>query len=383
MKNRVGIVGGGQLGRMLGIAAKQMGFHVTVSDPTPKSPASHVVDEQIVGAYGDAAATKKLAQLSDFLTFEIEHIDTRTLQILADRGMHVNPAPKTVEMIKDKFVQKQFLRKYAIPTADFCQVSSADAILKAGKQWGYPILLKAKHNAFDGRGNSFIKTAQDIPRALEKFCKNGQAVPEFGSLYAERLVAFSKELVVLAARDTRGNVVFYPVVETVHHNNICHIVMAPAQISPAIRKRATGLAKGVMKRLKGSGVFAIEMFLTKDKAILVNEIAPRVHNSGHFTIEGSVTSQFEQHIRAITGLPLGKTDMRVAAAVMINILGTRHGPVDVKKLEKVLEMPDVHVHIYGKAQTKPERKMGHITATGKTMKEAYNKAVKARALLSI
>ncbi|MBI1863321.1 5-(carboxyamino)imidazole ribonucleotide synthase [Candidatus Microgenomates bacterium] len=394
MKNRIGIIGGGQLGRMLGIAAKQMGFHVTVTDPTPKSPASHVVDEQIIGGYSDAEATKKLAQVSDFLTVEIEHIDTSTLQSLADRGVRVNPAPKTVEMIKNKYEQKQFLKKHKIPTADYRAIDTSEDILKAGKDWGFPLVLKAKRDAFDGRGNATIKTKLDIPRAFTSLSSRTKSPsslavstrhPELvsGSLYIERFVPFIRELAVIAARDTRGNIVYYPVVETIHQNNICHIVKAPAEISPALQKKSIALATQVMKRLEGAGVFAIEMFLTQDKQILVNEIAPRVHNSGHFTIEGSVTSQFEQHIRAITGLPLGKTDMRVKAAVMINILGDRKGAVDVRKLEKALELPDVHVHIYGKSETKPERKMGHITATGKTMKDAYNKAVKARKILSI
>lgn len=375
MKNRIGIVGGGQLGRMLGIAAKQMGFHVTVTDPTPKSPASHVVDEQIVAGYSDPVATKKLASLSDFLTVEIEHIDTSTLQSLAVRGARVNPSPKTIEMIKDKFRQKEYLKSHKIPTAWFKEIKSADELRSTVKKWGYPMLLKAKHDAFDGRGNALIKNDVDMRRALDAFGAR--------ALYAERFVPFLKELAVLAARDTKGNIAFYPVVETIHKNNICHIVKAPAPVTPGVTKKVLRLSKRVMAHLKGAGVFAIEMFVTKDGKVLVNEIAPRVHNSGHFTIEGSVTSQFEQHIRAITGLPLGKTDMRVKAAVMINIIGERKGAVDVKALEKVLEIPDVHVHIYGKAETKPERKMGHITATGKTMKEAYNKAVKARKLLSI
>lgn len=360
---------------MLGMAAKQMGFHVTVTDPTPKSPASHVVDEQIVGGYSDPVATKKLATVSDFLTVEIEHINTSTLYELARRGVKVNPSPKTIEMIKDKFSQKQYLKKHKIATAEFREVKSEADILKIKKDWGFPFLLKAKHDAFDGRGNALIKNELDLRRALDSF----GARP----LYIERFVPFKLELAVLAARDTKGTVVFYPVVETIHKNNICHIVKAPAPVTSGVTEKALRLSKKVMKQLKGAGVFAIELFLTKDGKILVNEIAPRVHNSGHFSIEGSVTSQFHQHIRAITGLPLGDTSMRVPAAVMINILGERKGPADVKGADQVFKMKDVHIHIYGKTETKPERKMGHITATGKTMKEAYNKAIKARRLLSI
>jgi 5-(carboxyamino)imidazole ribonucleotide synthase len=375
MKNRLGIIGGGQLGRMLAFEAKRLGFHVTVIDPTPNSPAAQVVDQHIVAGYSDTEATQKLAAQCDFLTVEIEHINTETLENLAKNGTTIHPSPKTIAMIKDKFAQKQFLQKNKIPTAEYMEISSAADIEKAGKKFGYPIVLKAKHDAFDGRGNAIIKKQKDIPTILEKF--SGR------QLYVEKFVKFKKELAIMVARNIKGEIATYPVVETIHQNNICHVVKAPAEISPTIQRKAEKLAKQVMQYLKGAGVFGIEMFLTKDDKILINEIAPRVHNSGHYTIEACVTNQFEQHIRAVTGLPLGKTEMLVPAAVMINILGERLGPVDVQGLQKALAIPEISVHIYGKADTKMERKMGHITATDKTVKKAHTKALKARKHLKI
>lgn len=375
MKNRLGIVGGGQLGRMLAFAAKRMGFHVTVIDPTPGSPAGQVVDAEITAGYSDADATKKLASMVDFITVEIEHINTDTLQQITKNGVPVNPSPETIAIIKDKFKQKQFLKKNKIPTADFTEVKTVRDVEHVAKKFGFPLVLKAKHDAFDGRGNIVIKSKKDIAAALKK-------LPE-RELYVEKFVPFKKELAIMIARSIKGEIVPYQVVETIHKNNICHIVKAPAPIDAKIRKKAERLAVQLMKHLKGAGVFGIEMFLTKDNKVLVNEIAPRVHNSGHYTIEACITSQFEQHIRAITGLPLGKSDMIVPAAVMINILGDRQGPASIEQLPDVLSIPQVYVHVYGKKDTKPERKMGHITAIDKSINGALKKAVRARKKITI
>ena len=375
MINRIGIVGGGQLGRMLGFAAKRMGFSVVVIDPTPKSPAGQVVDKQILGGYSDVEATKKLAKLVDVITIEIEHINAETLLQLSRNGAVVHPAPETVAQIKNKFSQKEFLRKHHIPTADFREITNETDIFKVSKMFGFPLVLKAKFDAFDGRGNAVIKNKKDVNTAMQKL-KDKQ-------LYVERFVPFTKELAVIIARSTTGELGLYPVVETIHKNNICHIVKAPAEIDQITAKKAQLLAKRVMRYIKGAGIFAIEMFLTKSGAVLVNEIAPRVHNSGHFTIEACMTDQFEQHVRAISGLPLGKTDMVVPAAVMINILGERQGDIKTQGLEKALKIPGVSVHIYGKAETRPERKMGHITVIDETMEKAYKKARLARKYISV
>jgi 5-(carboxyamino)imidazole ribonucleotide synthase len=263
MKNRIGIVGGGQLGRMLAFEAKKMGFHVTVVDPTSKSPASQVVDEQIIANYDDESATKKLASVSDFITIEIEHINTKALHSLTKSGIPVNPAPETVDMIKDKYNQKVFLRKNKIATADFIEISSELDIKNAGKKFGYPLLLKTKHGAFDGRGNVLIKKESYVNSSFKLL---------FGKeLYVEKFVPFKKELAIMIARSSKGEIAPYDVVETIHENNICHIVKAPAQVDKKIIAKAKSLGMKVMNHLKGAGVFGIELFLTKDNNVLIND----------------------------------------------------------------------------------------------------------------
>ena len=375
MKNRIGIIGGGQLGRMMAFDAKKLGFHVTIVDPTPNGPAGQVVDEQIVAPYNDEAAIRKLAEKSDFLTFEIELANADILNELAENGLEIHPSAKTLSTIKDKLQQKIFLKEKALPVADFIEVNDKVEIEQAGKTFGYPFLLKARFDAYDGRGNALINEKAVIEKGIEKL--HGR------KLYVEKFVPFVKELTVVVARSTKGEIKTYPVVETIHKNNICHIVKAPASIDEAIKQKAESLAIRTMEQLQGAGVFAIEMFLTKNGDVIINEIAPRVHNSGHFTIEACVTSQFEQHIRAVTGLPLGETNMILPAAVMINILGERNGAVEITGLDQVLKIPNVAIHIYGKMETKIERKMGHITVIGKTIDECLEKAEKARKLVTI
>ncbi len=375
MKDRIGIVGGGQLGRMLGIAAKQLGFRVTIIDPTPHSPAGQVVDEQIIADFTDEVAIRALAARIDFLTFEVELANSLVLEEVAKKGTIVHPFASTLGLIKDKYMQKKFLEECRIPTAKSLSVVSYEDIKTAAKKFGYPLLLKARRDAYDGRGNALIKNPKGIKKAMEKL--SGRA------LYIEQFVPFVKELAIMVVRSSTGEIRTYPVVETIHKNNICHTVIAPAQIDSSILKKAELLARKVMKELKGAGVFGIEMFLTSKDKILINEIAPRVHNSGHYTIEACMTSQFEQHIRAITGLPLGSTQMKVPTAVMVNILGDRIAPVELQGFSQALSIPNVTVHIYGKQDTKPERKMGHITVVDSNWKKAYKKAKQARRLLSI
>lgn len=376
MKHRIGIVGGGQLGRMLAFEAKRLGFVVTILDPTPKSPAGQVADEQIIADFNDEQAIIKLATQSDFLTFEIENTNGKFLDELEKKvNCVINPSGKSWRLFQDKLEQKKLFHKGHIPQPNFLSVNDLEDVRAAIKKFKLPLLLKARFDAYDGRGNALIKKETDIPAAWEKL--KGK------KLYVEEFVPFVKELAVMVARNDKGDIVPYPVVETVQKNNICHFVLAPAQITSAVKNRATQLAIKTMKLLKGAGVFGIEMFLTKGGNVLINEIAPRVHNSGHYTIEACVTSQFEQHIRAITGLPLGKADMIVPSAVMINILGERLGEAAHEGIHQALAVPGVYLHIYGKKDTKPERKMGHITVVDSSLEKAYKKALKARRHISI
>lgn len=372
---RIGIVGGGQLGKMLTVAAKKMGFTVYVTDPTPNSPAGQVADHQLIGDYKDRRTTKKLAKLSDIVTVDAEFVNEEVLQELERNGTPIHPSPNTLAIIKDKLRQKQFLQSHNITTADFIEVTTKEDIINAGKTFGHPILLKARFDAYDGKGNFLIRSKRDITKGLK--------VLQGRKLYVEKFIPFKKELGVMIARNTTGEIAVYPVVEMFHKDNICDTVIVPSRISEKARKNAEQLAITTVRHLKGAGVFGIEMFLEKDDNMLVNEIAPRVHNSGHYTIEGSVTSQFEQHIRAICGLPLGSTKLIPKVVVMKNILGKKHGSGVAAGLEKALAIPNVSIHIYGKKETRPGRKMGHITVVGDNVEECLRKANKARSFLVI
>jgi len=384
MKKRIGIVGGGQLGRMLADAAHKLGFFVTVLDPTPNSPAAQVADGHILSDFKNKEKILELAKVSDVLTFEIESANAEALDELVAEGKIVHPSPKTLAIIKDKFEQKVFLRNHNVPVADFALIDSPEDALKQGEIFGYPYLLKARFDAYDGRGNFVIKSADDIPIAFEKFTR-----PDVGGglkkspLYAEKFVPFIKELAVVSARGIDGKIVSFPVVETIHKNNICHIVRSPAPVSDEVKANAEQLAQQTLSALSGVGVFAVEMFLTNSGEVLVNEIAPRVHNSGHHTIEAFNSSQFEQHIRAITGMPLIGVKPSATSAVMINILGERSGLAQRGGLKEAEMLGNTAVHIYGKMETRPERKMGHITVLAETLEEAEKKAIKARKHISI
>ncbi|KKR76360.1 MAG: Phosphoribosylaminoimidazole carboxylase ATPase subunit [Candidatus Levybacteria bacterium GW2011_GWA2_40_8] len=371
----IGIVGGGQLGKMLVLAAKKMGFMVIVTDPTPQSPAGQVADRELTGDYKDEKVTRKLAKLSDVITIDAEFVNDKVLSSIEKSGKPVHPSSKTISIIKDKLKQKTFLRKNRIPTADFIQVKTKKDVEKAIKKFGLPVVLKARFDAYDGKGNFVINRESDIDSGLEKL--------EGRKLYVEKFVPFVKELAIMVARTPKGNIASYPVVETIHVDNVCDTVISPAKISSKASKNSTLLAKKTMRKLKGAGVFGLEMFLTKGDKVLINEIAPRVHNSGHYTIEAAVTSQFEQHIRAITGLPLGSTAQIPKVAVMKNILGTAQGSGFPKGLENALKIPEVSYHLYGKKETRTGRKMGHITVVGDSVEACLTKANNARRLLKI
>ena len=375
IQKTIGIVGGGQLGRMLTLSAHQMGYKVVVVDPVENCPAYQVGATQIKADLKDSNAIKKLAKSSDVITLEIEHVDVDTLEELVKSGFPVHPSPKTVKIINDKLLQKQFLQKSKIPVAPFVGIDNEADARKALKQFNGKMLIKTRQGGYDGRGNIVVDSPSKIKQALKQFA--GQPV------YAEEYIPFSKELAAMVARTTNGEIKLYPVVETVHKRNICIEVLVPADVNDKTTKKAEAVVKKVAKNLNGAGVFGIELFLTKKGSIIVNEIAPRVHNSGHYTTEANITSQFEQHIRAVLGLPLGSTELVVNNAAMVNILGERDGPTAVTGLDKSLKIPNVKVHIYGKSPTKIDRKMGHITATGKTLQSAKLKANKARSNLSV
>jgi len=352
----LGVVGGGQLGRMLGEAAGPLGVEVVVSDPTPDAPASPAVADQIVGAFDDEDALGTLAERSDYLTVEIELADPDVLEAVSERtGTPVHPAPATLRTIRDKLVQKRRFSEAGIPVPAFRAVDSATDLRRALEELGYPAMLKAREGGYDGRGNVPVEAPGDVEDALSAI--DGPAM-------VEEFVDFERELAVMACRgvDERDT---FPVTETIHEAEILRETVAPARVPGTARQQATDVAREVLDVLSGRGVFGVELFQTADGEVLLNEVAPRPHNSGHWTIEGCHTSQFAQHVRAVTGLPLGTTDQR-APTVSANILGdvASDSPATLWGLEDALSTAGLAFHWYGKREVYRLRKMGHVTLTG-------------------
>ena len=349
MAKRLGIIGGGQLGMMITEAAKNLSEYISeiiVLDPTENCPAAQAGAKQIVGDFKDELAILKLAEQSDIITYEIESGNTDVLSKLKAK---IEPSPSTLSIIQDKFLQKTFLSENELPVSQFYEITSLGDLHEKIKELGLPVLLKSRRDAYDGRGNFKITSSDEIEKAYNHF--DGK------SLMVEKFVNFKMEVSVIAARNTKGKITGYPLVENIHENNILKMTIAPARVSIDVIKNAGEIAKKTMEVLKGAGVFGIEMFIDQDDKILINEIAPRVHNSGHHTLQSSKTSQFEQHLRAILGLELGSTDL-VHRTVMCNILGPYgfEGKYNPIKLEK----DGVYLKMYGKSVSKPQRKLGHF-----------------------
>ena len=375
MVKTIGIVGGGQLGRMLTLAAKPLGFDVIVLDSDENCPAAQVGANVIIGELQDPTAIAKLGDVAGVVTIEIEHIDVAALEAIEANGTPVHPSPATIRMIQDKFAQKMFLKSHGIAVAESIDIPDSDTAYRTLKSFGGAMLLKTKHGAYDGRGNAKVSSSSELEEALKQF--------EHAELYAEKLVDFTKELAVMVSRDIDGTVRLFPITETIHERNICIETLTPAPVTEEIKIEAQELALKTAELLQGAGVFGIEMFLTSDGDVLVNEIAPRVHNSGHYTMNACITSQFEQHIRAVAGLPLGSTAMTSPAVVMHNVLGERNGDTHLYGLENALNNPGASVHLYGKSPTKIDRKMGHINVVSETLEQARNTARTARGDISL
>ena len=349
MKKRLGIIGGGQLGMMITEAAQNLSdeiSEITVLDPTENCPAAQVGAKQIVGDFKDEASIVKLTEQSDIITYEIESGNT---DVLSKLKAEIEPSPSTLGIIQDKLSQKRFLSENALPVSQFYEITSLNDLREKIKVLGLPVLLKTRRDAYDGRGNFKIASDNEIEKAYHHF--DGK------SLLVEKFVNFKMEVSVIAARNTKGEITAYPLVENIHEDNILKITIAPARVSEDVINDAGEIAKKTMEVLKGAGVFGIEMFIDQDDKILINEIAPRVHNSGHHTLQSCKTSQFEQHLRAILGLELGSTDI-VHRTVMCNILGP-HG-FEGKYKPVHLEKDGVYLKMYGKDISKPQRKIGHF-----------------------
>jgi 5-(carboxyamino)imidazole ribonucleotide synthase len=373
---RVGIIGGGQLGKMLAHEAKRMSLGVIILDPTRECPASTIADEQIVADFKDENAIMRLAEESDVLTYEIELANSFALKALELKQYPVRPAPETLHIIQNKFRQKSFLRNHSINVADFEMVTSEDHLFQLCESFGFPIMLKACENSYDGRGNFLIRSFDQVPNAFKYFSDN--------QIMVEKFIPFTKEISIMVARNPSGEIASFPVAENIHKNNILDTSIVPARINQETELKARRVAEMTMQVLKGSGIFGIEMFVTKDGDVLINEIAPRPHNSGHYTNEACSVSQFEQHLRAVLDLPLNKPEL-LCPAVMVNLLGEEdlNGSYVINGLKQVLSVPGAKLYVYGKTTSKPGRKLGHITATGKTVEEALARATKARTALGL
>ncbi len=355
MTKTLGIIGGGQLGMMITEAAKKMPEYISkiiVLDPTENCPAFQVGAEQIVADFKNKEAIIDLANKSDIITYEIESGDSDVLKSV-EKNAEINPSPETLKIIQDKFLQKSFLLENNIPVSDFIKIENIEDVKKGLEKFGYPALLKARRDAYDGRGNYKINSEGEYQKAFEYF--KGQ------NLLLEKFIPFKMEVSVIASRNTIGQIKTYPLVENIHENNILRQTIAPARVSDKVTKNAEEIAKKTMTVLKGAGIFGIEMFVTQNDEVLINEIAPRVHNSGHHTLQSSETSQFEQHLRAILGLDLGSTKL-IHNTVMYNILGApgfegEYKPLDISKDNLFLKM-------YGKKISKPLRKLGHFNLVG-------------------
>ncbi|KAG5549783.1 hypothetical protein RHGRI_014930 [Rhododendron griersonianum] len=455
----VGVLGGGQLGQMLCQAASQMAIKVIVLDPMENCPAGALSHCHVVGSYDDSVTVEEFAKRCSVLTVEIEHVNVATLEKLEQQGLDVQPKASTIRIIQDKYLQKVHFARHGIPLPKFMkvnhqftmsrehyyflflkmivenitmfdrklwlrQIDDPESAKKAGDLFGYPLMIKSKRLAYDGRGNAVAKTEEEISSAVQSkifasvnnlelhhntflvssIHANDQATlfAALGGydhgLYVEQWAPFVKELAVIVARGRDKSILCYPVVETIHRENICHIVKAPANVPLKIRKLATNVAYKAVSSLEGAGVFAVELFLTEDGQvalccfncllILLNEVAPRPHNSGHHTIESCFTSQYEQHLRAILGLQLGDPSMKTQAAIMYNILGEDEVATNLTGLicyrlsclqgepgfllahqliGRALGISGATVHWYDKPEMRKQRKMGHITIVGPSM----------------
>ncbi|MFW6036056.1 MAG: 5-(carboxyamino)imidazole ribonucleotide synthase [Halothermotrichaceae bacterium] len=376
-KQKIGIIGGGQLGKMMILEAQKMDIYTIIIDPTADCPADSIANEHIIADFDDEKAIRSLAEKCDVITYEFEHIGVKVLKELESEGYKVYPTAASLETIQNKFTQKTTLLKEEIPVPDFIQVKNIEDIISAGEKLGYPMMLKSCTGGYDGKGNVVIKGQNSVKNAYYKLGAGKHP------LMVERFVPFKKEISVLVCRDIKGDVTVYPVGENDHRDNILYETKVPADISSGLTDMAMELAHQVMEVFKGVGMFCIEMFVTENDELLINEIAPRPHNSGHYTIEGCMTSQFEQHIRAVAELPLGNTGL-LRPTVMRNILGTgNEGQAEVIGIDEALKIPGVQVHIYGKKTSRPKRKMGHITVRAEDLDTAVEYALNASQTVKI
>ncbi len=363
----IGVFGSGQLGRMFAIEAGKMGYRVATFSPRSDTPTGHVSDIEFVADYNDLEKVEVFAKSVDVVTFEFENVPSRTIEIAA-QFVEVHPQGEVLHTTQNRLREKTFLAKNNFPVVEFRHIKIIDDLYRAVSEISMPCVLKTAGFGYDGKGQSKIKSSSDIETAFAKLNGNEAVLEAF--------VDFEKEVSVVCARNKRGDFADYGVIENEHRNHILDVSFAPAIVSEKVYNEAVEIARRVAETFNYVGTLCVEFFLTKHEKLIINEIAPRPHNSGHLTFDACVTSQFEQQLRAVCGFPLGSTAFYKPAA-MANLLGDlwSEGEPD---WARVLEIPNVKLHLYGKAEARRGRKMGHLTATGETIEEAINAVKSAR-----
>lgn len=368
---RLGIIGSGQLARMLSTAATKLGADVILLDATGDGPASSCATATIFGDWRDPAVLGEFAAAVDVVTIENELVDVHLLAALEAANRPVFPSARTVALVQDKYLQKDVLQRAGLPVARAAPLASEVELHEALQHFGVPAVLKARRNAYDGRGNATIAHPDDAAAAWVALGGDRGR-----SLYLEEWCAFERELAVIVTRGRDGSLAIYPTVETLQRNHICHLVRAPAPVADAIAEHTADLACRAAVALEAVGSIGVECFLLPGGHVVVNEVAPRVHNSGHYTADACVCSQFENHLRAVFGLPLGSPRMLVPAAVMVNLLGTSTADAVPHGLTDALGVQGASVHLYGKLLSGLDRKLGHVTAVAGSLALAEESAMR-------
>jgi 5-(carboxyamino)imidazole ribonucleotide synthase len=372
----IGIIGGGQIGKMIAQEAKRMSLKVVILDPSRDCPASTLCDKLIVAKFKDEEKIRDLAKSSDVITYEIELANSKALKNLESKNYPIFPSPHSLYLIQNKFRQKKFLEENNLPVPEFKKINSINDLLLVATRFEYPLMLKACEDSYDGRGNYLIKCKEDISIAYNSFQNR--------EIFAEKYVDFKTEISIMVARNKKGQIATFPIAENIHKHNVLDTTIVPANISPKIKQAAKIIAKNVVTCLNDVGIFGIELFVSNKDELFINEIAPRPHNSGHYSIEGCSISQFEQHLRTILNFPLSNPEL-VRPTVMKNILGPPNfsGNYRVIGLSKLLAIPSTKIHLYGKTITSPGRKLGHITCTGRTLDEVIKRSSDAKNSIEI
>jgi 5-(carboxyamino)imidazole ribonucleotide synthase len=348
-KKRVGVIGGGQLAWMMASAAKKIGVDLIVQTPDQLDPAVSLATEVIFAPISDLDATGQLASCCDVITFENEFVDLKGLGKLAEKGVYFCPSLSSLAPLLDKYDQRSFLQSIDLPVPKFILLENSDQV----NSFGFPVVLKARRHGYDGQGTFICETKEDLETIWHRL--------KCPSMLLEEYIPFEKELAVIAGRNQSGEIVIYPVVETQQKNQVCHRVIAPAKVSPEIDQEITTITKKLLTELDAVGVFGIELFLATNGRIFVNEIAPRTHNSGHYTMDGCNISQFEMHLRTVADLPLVEPVLQSSMVVMINLLGFENSTSDYQeKRAELSKISNSYLHWYAKSESRPGRKLGHI-----------------------